>query len=201
GRKDAMLYRYGEHVPVRGRDVFVAPNAAVIGRVALGEQASIWFGTVVRGDVGRIDIGARTNVQDNSVVHVTEGKTGVWIGSDVVLGHLALVHECRVEDFALIGMGCVILDGAVIGRGAIVAAGAVVREGQVVPPLALVAGVPAEVRRILPETTIEARRAHARHYVELARQYLDGAAPLIAESDPVLDSDSKAKSRIASKSK
>jgi len=178
-----MLYRYGEHVPVRGRDVFIAPNAAVIGRVVLGDESSIWYGTVVRGDVGRIDIGARTNIQDNSVVHVTEGKTGVWIGSDVVIGHRALVHECRVEDFALIGMGCVILDGAVIGRGAIVAAGAVVREGQVVPPLALVAGVPAEVRRILPEATIEARRAHARHYVELARKYLDGAAPCLAESE------------------
>jgi carbonic anhydrase/acetyltransferase-like protein (isoleucine patch superfamily) len=109
-------------------------------------------------------------------VHVTEGRTGVWIGSDVVVGHRALVHECRIEDLALIGMGCVLLDGAVIGRGAIVAAGAVVREGQVVPPLALVAGVPAEVRKILPESSLEARRAHARHYVELARRYLDGAA-------------------------
>lgn len=176
-----MLYRYGEFTPLLGRDVFVAPNAAVIGRVRAGDDASIWYGTVVRGDVGPIEIGARTNIQDNSVLHVTEGKTGVWIGEDVVIGHRALVHECRIEDLALIGMGCVILDGAVIGRGAIVAAGAVVREGQIVPPLALVAGVPAEVRKILPEATLEARRAHARHYVELAHEYLRGAAPLLPE--------------------
>ena len=159
--------------------MYVAPNAAVIGRVTLGDEASVWFGTVLRGDVGSIDVGPRSNIQDNCVVHVTEGRTGTWIGADVVIGHRALVHECRVEDLALIGMGCVILDGAVIGRGAIVAAGAVVREGQVVPPLALVAGVPAEVRKILPEASLEARRAHAWHYVELARNYRNGAAPLL----------------------
>jgi len=174
-----VLYRYGDEVPRLGRDVFVAPNASVIGRVTLGDAASVWFGTVVRGDVGPIAVGARSNIQDNCVVHVTEGRTGVWIGADVVIGHRALVHECRVEDLALIGMGCVILDGAVIGQGAIVAAGAVIREGQVVPPLALVAGVPAEVRKMLPESTLAARRAHARHYVDLARRYLDGGvAPL-----------------------
>lgn len=176
-----MLYRFGEFTPQLGRNVFVAPNAAVIGRVRVRDEASIWYGVVVRGDVGPIDIGARTNIQDNSVLHVTEGKTGVWIGDDVVIGHRALVHECRVEDLALIGMGCVILDGALIGRGAIVAAGAVVREGQIVPPLALVAGVPAEIRKILPEATLEARRVHAKHYVDLAREYLRGAAPLVAE--------------------
>jgi len=174
-----MLYRYGDAAPVLGPDVFVAPNAAVIGAVTLGQESSVWFGAVLRGDVGRIEIGPRSNVQDLTVVHVTEGAQGTRIGSDVVIGHRALVHECRVEDLALIGMGCVILDGAVIGRGAIVAAGAVVREGQQVPPFALVAGVPAEVRRILPETSLEARRAHARHYVELARSYLrGGCAPL-----------------------
>jgi len=174
-----MLYRFGDHTPQLGRDVFVAPNAAVIGRVRLADEASVWFGIVVRGDVGAIEIGPRTNIQDNSVVHVTEGKTGVWIGADVVIGHRAIVHECRVEDGALIGMGCVILDGALIGRGAIVAAGAVVREGQQVPPFALVAGVPADVRKILPAASLDARIAHARHYVELAREYLRGAAPLL----------------------
>src|SRR2546422_7819304 len=169
-----MLYRYGDAVPQLGRDAYVAPNASVIGRVTLGAEASVWFGSVLRGDVGPIEVGARSNIQDLCVVHVTEGRTGVHIGEDVVIGHRALVHECRIEDAALIGMGCVLLDGAVIGRGAIVAAGAVVREGQVVPPFGLVAGVPAEVRRILPETSLEARRAHARHYVELARRYLRG---------------------------
>lgn len=174
-----MLYRYGDDAPRLGREVFVAPNATVIGRVLLGEQASIWWGSVLRGDVGSIEVGPRSNIQDNCVVHVTEGRSGVVIGADVVVGHRAIVHECRVEDLALLGMGCVLLDGAVIGRGAIVGAGAVVREGQVVPPLAVVAGVPAEVRRILPESSLEARRQHALHYVLLARRYLQGAsAPL-----------------------
>jgi gamma-carbonic anhydrase len=148
--------------------------------VTLGEESSVWFGAVLRGDVGRIVVGARSNVQDLSVVHVTAGARGTFIGSDVVIGHRALVHECRVEDFALIGMGCVILDGAVIGRGSIVAAGAVVREGQEVPAFALVAGVPAEVRKILPETSLEARRAHALHYVELARLYRNRACTPLA---------------------
>ena len=169
-----MLYRYGLHAPAIAAEVFIAPNATVIGRVRLGPQASVWHGTVVRGDIGPIDIGARTNIQDNSVVHVTEGQPGVWIGADVVIGHRVIVHECRIEDLALIGMGSVLLDGAVIGRGAIVAAGSVVRERQHVPPLALVAGVPAEVRKILPESTLELRRAHAAAYVELARRYLRG---------------------------
>lgn len=169
-----MLCRYGGRVPRLGRDVFVAPSASVIGDVELGDESSVWFGSVLRGDVGIIRVGARTNVQDMSVVHVTEGAAGTFIGSDVVIGHRALVHECRIEDFALIGMGCVLLDGAVIGRGAIVAAGAVVREGQHIPAFALAAGVPAEVRKSLPESSLEARRAHAAHYVDLARRYLGG---------------------------
>jgi gamma-carbonic anhydrase len=169
-----VLYRWGGIVPQLGRDVFVAPNATVLGNVRLGDGASVWFGAVLRGDVGPIEVGPRSNIQDNSVLHVTEGREGVFVGADVVIGHRAIVHECRVDDLALIGMGCVILDGAVIGRGAIVGAGAVVREGQVVPPLAIVAGVPAEVRKMLPESSLEARRSHAAHYVELARRYLRG---------------------------
>ena len=174
-----MLYRYGEAEPRLGREVFVAPTAAVIGDVRLGDQASVWFGTVLRGDVGSIEVGERSNIQDLTMVHVTEGARGTRIGNDVVIGHRALVHECWIDDFALIGMGCVLLDGCRIGRGAIVAAGAVVREGQEVPPFALVAGVPAVVRKILPESSLEARRQHAWHYVELCRRYLRGEfAPL-----------------------
>lgn len=170
-----MLYRYESSEPQLGRRVFVAPSASIIGDVVLGDQASIWFGAVLRGDVGVVRVGARSNVQDQSVLHVTEGAQGTFVGDDVVIGHRALVHECRVEDLALIGMGCVLLDGCVIGRGSIVAAGAVVREGQQVPPLSLVAGVPAEVRKQLPEESLAARRAHAQHYVELAGRYLDGS--------------------------
>ncbi len=170
-----MLYRYGESEPRLGREVYVAPSASVIGDVELGDQSSVWFGAVLRGDVGILRVGARSNIQDLSVLHVTAGAEGTFVGDDVVIGHRALVHECRVEDLALIGMGCVLLDGCVIGRGSIVAAGAVVREGQKVPPFSLVAGVPAEVRKQLPDSSAEARRAHAQHYVELAARYLSGA--------------------------
>ena len=166
-----VLHAFGEWTPHLEAEVFVAPSASVIGRVRLGRQSSVWFGAVLRGDVGPIEVGARTNIQDLSVLHVTAGASGTFVGDDVVIGHRAIVHECRVEDLALIGMGSVLLDGCVIGRGAIVAAGAVVRAGQQVPERALVAGVPAEVRKILPESSIEARREHARHYVELAQRY------------------------------
>lgn len=165
------LYAFGEWEPELGPEVFVAASASVVGRVRLGRQSSVWFGAVLRGDVGPIEVGERTNIQDLSVVHVTAGAQGTFIGNDVVVGHGAIVHECRVEDGALIGMGSVLLDGCRIGRGAIVAAGAVVREAEQIPPFALVAGVPAQVRRILPAESFAARIKHAREYVELARRF------------------------------
>jgi carbonic anhydrase/acetyltransferase-like protein (isoleucine patch superfamily) len=169
-----MIYRYKSERPQIGKDVFIAPGASVIGRVRLGDQSSVWHGAVLRGDVGPIVIGDRTNLQDCTVVHVTAGAKGTTIGSDVVIGHRALIHECTVEDYALIGMGAILLDGCVIGRGAIIAAGAVVRENERIPAFALVAGIPATVRRILPEDSLEARRQHAQHYVQLANEYRSG---------------------------
>ena len=169
-----MLYRYKNERPQIGEDVYIAPEATVIGRVRLGHQSSIWPGSVLRGDVGPIVVGDRTNIQDCTVVHVTQGANGTTIGNDVVVGHRALIHECTVEDLALIGMGAVLLDGCVIGKGAIVAAGAVVRENEHIPERALVAGIPAKVRRILPEESLEDRRAHAQHYVALASEYRSG---------------------------
>ena len=169
-----MIYRYGEERPRIEADAYIAPEATVIGRVYIGTQSSIWPGAVVRGDVGSIVVGDRTNIQDCSVVHVTEGARGTIIGNDVVIGHRALIHECTVEHFALIGMGAILLDGCLIGRGAIVGAGAVVRENEQVPAFGLVAGVPAQVRKILPETSLEERRQHALHYVELAARYRRG---------------------------
>jgi carbonic anhydrase/acetyltransferase-like protein (isoleucine patch superfamily) len=171
-----MRFQFGEATPRLGRDVFVAPTASVIGNVTLGDEVSVWFGAVLRGDVGSIVVGERSNIQDGTVVHVTAGARGTRIGRDVVIGHRALVHECWIDDEALLGMGCILLDGVHIGRGAIVAAGAVVREGQQIPSRAVVAGVPAEVRKILPESSLETRRQHARHYVALARRYLRGEA-------------------------
>src|SRR5262245_27599874 len=106
--------------------VFLAETCAVIGDVVIGAQSSIWYGTVVRGDVMPIRIGERTSVQDNTVVHVTSGRFGTSIGSDCTIGHAAIIHACTVEDFVLIGMGAILLDGCRIGRGSLVGAGALV---------------------------------------------------------------------------
>jgi carbonic anhydrase/acetyltransferase-like protein (isoleucine patch superfamily) len=169
-----MIYRYGNERPRIGENVYIAPEATVIGNVRLGGLSSVWPGVVLRGDVGSIEVGERTNIQDCTVVHVTEGAQGTRIGNDVVIGHRALVHECTIEDAALIGMGAILLDGCVIGRGAIIAAGTVVRENERIPEFALVAGVPGQVRRILPDTSLEDRLQHARHYVDLAEIYRSG---------------------------
>lgn len=129
---------------------FIADNATVIGAVTLKEFASIWFNTVVRGDVNKIEIGRYTNVQDNSVVHVADDYP-TRIGDYVTIGHSATIHGCTIEDHCLIGMGAIVLNGAVIGQGSIIAAGALVREKQVIPPNSLVVGVPGKIVKTIPE--------------------------------------------------
>jgi carbonic anhydrase/acetyltransferase-like protein (isoleucine patch superfamily) len=158
--------------PVIGRGVFLAETCSVIGEVEIGEETSIWYGTVIRGDVMPIRIGARTSVQDNTVVHVTAGRYGTTIGSDCTIGHGAIIHACTVEDFCLIGMGSVILDGARIGRGSLVGAGALVTPGTDIPPDSLVIGSPAKVKRQINEREREQIVYGAAHYVELTRRYL-----------------------------
>lgn len=158
--------------PKLGSGVFVADNATVIGDVEIGNDCSIWFGTVLRGDVHFIRIGSRTNVQDNCVFHVTTGTHPTVLAEEVTVGHGAIVHGCTVKRGALIGMGARVLDGAVVGECALVAAGAVVSEGMVVPPRTLVAGVPAKVKRTLTDDEIARVDEAWRHYVELKEQYL-----------------------------
>jgi carbonic anhydrase/acetyltransferase-like protein (isoleucine patch superfamily) len=136
---------------------WVADNASVSGRVTLGEDANLWYGVVVRGDDAPIRIGARTNVQDNTVIHVDPGCENV-IGDDVTIGHGALVHGVRIGDHALIGMGAILLGGSVVGEGALVGAGTLVPENAEIPPWHLAVGVPARVVRPLDEA---ARRAEA----------------------------------------
>ena len=155
-----------------GAGVFLAETCAVIGDVEIGEAASIWYGTVVRGDVMPIRIGARTNLQDNTVIHVTSDKFGTTIGSDCTIGHATIIHACTVEDFCLIGMGATLLDGCVIGRGSFVGAGALVTPGTVIPPGSLVLGAPARVKRPVNDGEREQIEYGAKHYVELARDYL-----------------------------
>jgi carbonic anhydrase/acetyltransferase-like protein (isoleucine patch superfamily) len=153
--------------------VFVAEGAMVIGDVEIGEDSSVWFHTVIRGDIHRIRIGKRTNVQDHCTLHVT-GKDPLAVGDEITIGHRAVVHGCTVEDFCLIGIGAVVLDGSVIGRGSVIGAGAVVPPGTVVPPHSLVLGVPGKVVKDLGPGSAEGNRVTAGNYVELARAYRKG---------------------------
>ncbi len=163
---------YGGKRPLIARNAFLAENCAVIGDVEIGEESSIWYSVTVRGDVMPIRIGARTSIQDGTVIHVTSGKFGSTIGSDCTVGHGAIIHACTVEDFCLIGMGSIILDGARIGRGSLVGAGALVTPGTDIPPGSLVIGSPAKVKRPVSEKEREQIAYGAAHYVELTRAYL-----------------------------
>jgi len=156
--------------PRIGRNVFIAPSAVVIGDVEIGDGASIWYGAVLRGDLAPIRIGRDTNIQDNCTVHVDAGYPAL-IGESVVVGHNAVVHGCTIGERCLIGIGAVVLSGARIHRGSIIAAGAVVLGHQEVGPLMLAAGIPARVRKTLPEDTLHAIRADAEVYLALSRSY------------------------------
>lgn len=172
------IYGLGGVVPVLGNEVFVAPNATIIGDVVIGDQSSIWFGAVLRGDVFPIRIGARSNVQDNAVVHVTGGKASATIGSDVTIGHLALIHGCTIGDRCLIGMGSTLLDNAVIEDDCFVAAGTLVPPRMRVPAGSLVMGRPAKVVRPLNAADREQIREAGTLYVGYARDYLTGLSRL-----------------------
>ncbi len=155
---------------------FVAEGVQIVGDVEIGVDVSIWFNSVLRGDINLIRIGDRTNVQDGSIFHVTN-ELPVRVGTDVTVGHQAIVHGCRVGDGSLIGMGAIILDRARIGRQAMVAAGAVVLEGFEVPDGMLAAGVPARILRPLTGVEKDALLESARHYVEYARSFRSSSTP------------------------
>lgn len=152
-------------------DVFLADHVAVIGDVEIGPGSSLWYGAVVRGDVMPIRIGARTSIQDNTVVHVTGGVSGTIIGDDVTVGHNVTVHACTIEDACILGMGSIILDGARVGRGSIIGAGALLTPGTIIPPGSMVMGAPARVKRPLTGDEHARIASSAAHYVELASEY------------------------------
>ncbi len=170
-----MLFELDGVAPVLEPGAWVAPNAAVIGNVWLGAGATIWFGCTVRGDTNRIRIGARTNVQDNSVLHVNAGEEwALEIGEDVTIGHMAIVHACRLENFAFVGMGATVLDGAVIEEGAMLAAGGLLTPGKRIPKRELWGGRPARKMRDLPDDE-RARMDHIGvHYAALGQKYHHG---------------------------
>lgn len=165
-----MIRPYKKMLPKLGARAWVDTSAQVIGDVELGEDVSIWMNTVVRGDVNRIRIGARSNVQDNCVLHVTAQHRTV-LAEEVTVGHSVNLHGCTIERRCLLGIGAIVLNGAIIGEESIVAAGALVPEGMVVPARSLVMGVPATVRRPLKDAERESLLAYAERYVGYKEEY------------------------------
>ncbi|MBN2370160.1 MAG: gamma carbonic anhydrase family protein [Vicinamibacteria bacterium] len=172
-----MLRTYRSKQPRLGARVFIDRSAQVVGDVHLGDDVSVWMGAVLRGDVNSIHVGARSNVQDNAVIHVDFGEHKVEIGQDATIGHGVILHGCRIEDAVLIGMGATVLNGARVGAESIVAAGALVTEGMEIPPRSLVMGVPAAIKRTVSDEETARLRASAEHYVSFKNDYLrEGAS-------------------------
>jgi len=169
---DPRVMAWRQTSPSLGQGVFVADTARIIGDVHVGEGASVWFGSVIRGDVHHVRIGDRVNIQDLSVVHVTTGRHPTIVEDDVTIGHRVVLHGCTVRSGALVGMGAIVMDKAEIGRGAMVGAGSLVTPGTIIPPGTLAVGRPARVRRELSEEERDNLVASAAHYVDIARQYL-----------------------------
>ncbi len=165
-----MNLAFDGHEPELAPSSWVAATATVIGSVRLGADASIWYGTVVRADCESIAIGARSNIQDLCALHADPGMP-LTVGSDVSVGHGAILHGCTIEDEVIVGMGAVVLNGAVVGPGSIIGARALVAEGVVIPPRSLVLGVPGKVVRALDEDGLARIRRNAAIYVDLARRH------------------------------
>ncbi len=159
-----MLTAYQNTTPRIHPSAFIAEGAMIIGDVTIGEKSSVWFNCVLRGDVDRIEIGARSNIQDGAVVHMDKNFPAI-IGDDVTIGHGAIIHGCTIGDGAMISMGAIILTSAKIGAGAIVGAGAVVREGQEIPAKSLAVGIPARIRRDVTAEELERMRLGKDDYV------------------------------------
>ena len=165
-----MIIDFHGKSPDIAPDVFIAPTAVIIGDVTIGAGASVWFGAVLRGDHGHIEIGAGSNVQDNCVVHVTAGGL-TYIGNNVVIGHAAVMEDCRIEDGAIVGMNSTVLHGAIVGEQAMLAAGTVVTSGMQIPPHTLAAGVPAKVRKELDGSALAWVERGASEYHKLSKLY------------------------------
>lgn len=155
---------------------FIEDTAVVIGDVVMGEQCSVWFNAVIRGDVHHIRIGSRTNVQDLCMLHVTHDTHPLIIGNEVTIGHSVVLHGCTIQDRVLVGMGAIVMDGAVIGEDSVVGAGALVVEGTVVPPKSVILGSPGRVRRGVSEAELAWIKESAANYVKYARQYMDDSS-------------------------
>ncbi len=181
--KEVKLFPYKDKFPKIDQSVFIASGSKIIGDVEIEENSSVWYNTVIRGDVHYIKIGKMTNIQDMSMLHVTNGKYPLVIGNKITIGHSVTLHGCTLKDLCLIGMGAVILDGAVIEENTIVAAGSVIKPGFVVPTGKLVGGVPGKIIRNLTKEEIDDIEAGAMRYIEYTRITKNSLAGYINHSE------------------
>lgn len=166
-----MIRSFKEHTPTVAEEVFVADTALVLGQVSIGAGSSVWFGSVLRGDVNSITVGQGTNIQDLSVVHVTREKHAASIGDQVTVGHRAVIHGCKVGDRCLVGIGAILLDGVDLGEGCVVAAGSLLPPGKIYPPRSLIVGSPGRVKGQVSDEELAWILDSARHYQALAREH------------------------------
>jgi len=171
--EELKIFPYKGMYPKIGENVFLASGVKIIGNVAIGNNSSVWYNSVIRGDVHYIKIGDSSNIQDCSMLHVTNGKFPLNIGNKVTIGHSVSLHGCTLQDLCLIGIGAIVLDGAIVESNSMVAAGALVKQHFVVPSGKLVAGVPAKVIRDLTKEEIKDIEAGAHRYIEYARITLE----------------------------
>jgi carbonic anhydrase/acetyltransferase-like protein (isoleucine patch superfamily) len=165
------VYRFGPSRPILAASAFVAEGATVVGDVHVGDDSSIWFGAVLRADYFPIRIGARTNVQDNAVLHITSGRAATSVGDDVTVGHGAILHGCTVGSSCLVGMASVVLDGAVVGDHSFIAAGSLVAPGTHIPARSFALGRPAKVIRAVRDDELALIETSARNYVRYAQAF------------------------------
>ncbi|MDQ3181189.1 MAG: gamma carbonic anhydrase family protein [Acidobacteriota bacterium] len=166
-----MIKSFQEKKPKIHKSVFIAENAVVIGDVEIGEHSSVWFGSILRGDVNFIRIGARTNIQDSCVIHVDSGEHPTILEDEVTLGHRVTLHGCYIETGCLIGIGAIILDGVRVGENSLVAAGSLLTPSTIIPPRSLVMGTPANVKRELDDEEVKNLEKFWRNYVSLSQIY------------------------------
>lgn len=166
------IYPFKKILPKIHETAYIAPSADIIGDVEIGAESNIWFGCVLRGDDNDIKVGARTNIQDGTVVHITDGFQGTYIGDDVTIGHMALIHACTIGNRAFVGMQACMMDGAKLEDESMLAAGALLTPGKVVPTHQLWAGRPAKYMRDLTPDEIKDLKRSADHYVRLSREHM-----------------------------
>jgi carbonic anhydrase/acetyltransferase-like protein (isoleucine patch superfamily) len=166
-----MIKTFENLQPKIHETAFVAENAVIIGDVEIGAQSSVWYGSVLRGDVNHIRIGARTNIQDASVIHVSSKTHPTVLEDEITVGHRVTLHGCYIETGCLIGIGSIILDGVRVGRNSLVAAGSLITPNTEIPPASLVMGAPARVKRALTDTEVEGLKKFWQNYVSLSRIY------------------------------